>query len=88
MTMSGNSRVRLSRILVTAMLGAGLAATCAAANPGSSAASRTAATTVIGSPAKPAARTVVAAATAASGVILPEDAIARIDAALDSVVLR
>jgi Ricin-type beta-trefoil lectin domain/Putative Ig domain len=80
MTMSGNSRVRLSRILITAVLGAGLAATCAAANPGSSAASRTAATTVIGSPAKPAARTVVAAATAASGVILinPGDQVAKV----------
>jgi ricin-type beta-trefoil lectin protein/putative Ig domain-containing protein len=84
MTMSGNSRARLSRILASALLGVGLAATCAAASPGSSAAGRTAVastavTSAVGSPAKLAAK-VVAATAAASGVTLtnPGDQVAKV----------
>lgn len=79
MTMSGNSRARLSRIFATAVLGAGLAATCAAASPGSSATSRTAVTNAVGSPAKLAAK-VVAVTAAASGVTLanPGDQVAQV----------
>jgi len=78
MTMSGNSRARLSRIFVTAVLGAGLAATCAAASPGGSATSRTAASTAVGSPAKTTANTVTAATTASSVILVnPGDQVAK-----------
>lgn len=56
MTMSGRSRSRLSRIFATAVLGAGLAATCAASSPGNSGGSGTAAISPVGHAAKSAAK--------------------------------
>jgi Ricin-type beta-trefoil lectin domain/Putative Ig domain len=53
--MTGKSRARLSGIFATAVLGAGLAATCAAASPGNSAGAGTTSISTVGQAAKSAA---------------------------------
>ena len=58
--MTGKGRPRLSRIFATAVLGAGLAATCAAASPGNSAAAGTRAISTVGQAAKSAPTAVAA----------------------------
>jgi hypothetical protein len=58
--MTGKGRARLSRIFATAVLGAGLAATCAAASPGNSAGAGTTSISTVGRAATSAATAVAA----------------------------
>jgi Putative Ig domain/Ricin-type beta-trefoil lectin domain len=80
MTASGRRRSPLSRIFTSALIVAGVAATCAAASPGHSASGGTAAVSTAGPAAKPAAKAVTGTAATGATVTLtdPGDQVARV----------
>ena len=85
--MTGKRFTRLSKIFASALLGAALAATCAAASPGNSGSGRITAARTVGSPAKAAAKV---AAAAVGGVFLmgPGDQVAKVLPETVSLQLR
>jgi hypothetical protein len=84
---TGKRFTRLSKIFASALLGAALAATCAAASPGNSGSGRITAARTVGSPAKAAAKV---AAAAVGGVFLmgPGDQVAKVLPETVSLQLR